>query len=67
MRENVAQRNLQIARRAAGQIDQYMDDSMNDLRSIADWMLAMRGRWERDVMLENIAASHHKFKSLYPE
>src|SRR3990172_414866 len=53
MKENVAQRNLQIARRAASEIALYVRSSLSELRSVEQSILPIRDPWVRDLVLEN--------------
>ena len=65
MRRNVSQRNLQIARRAAEEIDLYIRDSFNYLESLAGLLTPVRDPWIADLMLESAAARYGKFYSIH--
>jgi signal transduction histidine kinase len=62
MRENVAQRNLQIARRAAGEIGLYIRSSFADLTAVEQGILPIRDPWVRDLVLENTVTIHRQFR-----
>ena len=49
MRRNVSQRNLQIARRAAEEINLYLEDSFNFIESLAGMLMPVQDPWVADV------------------
>ena len=65
MRRNVSQRNLQIARRAAEEINLYIEDSFNYLESLAEIMMPVRDPWVADLMLESTATTYRKFDAIH--
>lgn len=65
MRRNVSQRNLQIARRAAEEINLYIEDSFNYLESVAEILMPVRDPWVADLMLESTAATYRKFDAIH--
>ncbi len=65
MRRNVSQRNLQIASRAAEEIDLYIQDSFNYLESLAGLLMPVRDPWVTDLMLENTTATYGKFSAIH--
>lgn len=65
MRDNVSQRNLQIARRAAEEINLYIDDSFNFLESLAEMLMPVKDLWVADLILENAAVTYRKYHSIH--
>ena len=64
MKEKVAQGNLQIARRAAGEIGLYVRSSLSDLRAVEQGILPIRDLWVRDLVLENTVTIHRQFRMI---
>ncbi len=62
MRSNVAERNLQIARQAAGQIELYLDDAFRSVHAVAQILTPIRNGWLQDTILENTIALLGKFR-----
>ncbi len=54
MRSNVGQRNLQIARRAAGEIALYIEDALRSIRAVAQVLGPIRDPWTKDIVLEEL-------------
>ena len=65
MRRNVSQRNLQIARRAAEEINIYINDSFNYLESLAEILMPVRDPWVADLMLESTTTTYGKFDAIH--
>ena len=65
MRRNVSQRNLQIARRAAEEINLYIEDSFNYIESLAEILMPVRDPWVTDLMLESATTTYRKFDSIH--
>jgi PAS domain S-box-containing protein len=64
LRRNIAERNLQIARRASNEIGLYIEDSIRDLRAAADILAALKDPWVQDILLENLTVTFKKFQSI---
>jgi len=65
MRRNVLQRNLQIARRAAEEINLYITDSFNFLQSLAEMLMPVKDLWVADLILENAAVAYGKYEEIH--
>jgi PAS domain S-box-containing protein len=64
MRRNIAERNLQIARRASNEISLYIEDSIRDVRATADILAAVKDPWVQDILLENLAITFDRFQNI---
>ncbi len=62
MRSNVAERNLQIARQAAGEIELYLDDAFRNVHAVAQTIAPIRDPWLRDAILENTIVLLDKYR-----
>ena len=65
MKANIDERNLQIARRAATEIELYIADSLSALNSIGECILPFQDPWVRDVLVENLTMMLEKFSIIY--
>jgi PAS domain S-box-containing protein len=64
LRRNIAERNLQIARRASNEIGLYIEDSIRDVQAAADILAALKDPWVQDILLENLAVTFKRFQSI---
>jgi PAS domain S-box-containing protein len=64
MRNNLRERNLQVARIAASKISQYMRSSLNDLRALDQIVVPVRDPWTLDLIIENTVTIHRQFASI---
>lgn len=62
MKENVAERNLQITRRAASEINLFMQESIDDLRSIAESISPVTELFTQDIILENMVTNYRQYR-----
>ena len=65
MRSSVAQRNLQIARRAAGEINVYLDDAFLLVSAFGQVLGPVPDLWLKDLLLEQTEVLLGKFDSLH--
>jgi PAS domain S-box-containing protein len=65
LRQNISQRNLQIARRAASEIDLYLERGVSELRALAEILAPLRDPWLQDTLLENLSVTFRRFRSLH--
>jgi PAS domain S-box-containing protein len=65
MRRNVSQRNLQIARRAAEEINLYLEDSFHFLESLSEMLMPVQDPWVADLILENAAVTYDKYRDIH--
>lgn len=65
MRHNVSNRNVQIARRAAEEINHYIHDAFNFLESLGGMLMPVKDPWVADLILENAAATYGKYNSIH--
>jgi PAS domain S-box-containing protein len=65
LRANISQRNLQIARRAANDIDLYIDNSLEELKAVAEILDPLTDPWIQDILLENLSVTFNRFKMIF--
>ncbi len=65
LRSNISERNLQIARRASNEISLYVENSINELKAVADVVSALRDPWKQDLLLENLAVTFERFQQMH--
>ncbi len=66
LKNNITQRNIQIARRAASEIALYIKDSLDQLRSTAEILGTLYDNpFIRDMILENLTINLDKYRDLY--
>jgi len=61
LRDNISQRNLQIARRAANEINTYIKTAVAELKTTGEILGAFSDVWLQDLLLESFAYSLDKF------
>jgi PAS domain S-box-containing protein len=64
LRASISQRNLQIARRAANEVDLYLDNSLRELRALAEMLSPLPDPWVQDALLENLVLTLRRFRSI---
>ncbi len=64
LKQNIAQRNLQIARRASNEISLYLRDAVNELGAVAGIISPFSDPWLQDLLLENSSVSLKKFRNI---
>jgi PAS domain S-box-containing protein len=64
LRRNISERNLQIARRASGEIDLYLEASLRDVAATVDILAALKDPWIQDILLENLVVTFGRFQSI---
>ena len=64
LKQNIAQRNLQIARRASNEISLYLSDAIGELGAVAGIISPFSDPWLQDLLLENSSFSLKKFRNI---
>jgi PAS domain S-box-containing protein len=65
LRDNISQRNLQIARRAASEIALYLRDSLDQLATVAEVLSPLHGdQLLQELVLENLVFSLDRYQRL---
>ena len=66
LKKNIFQRNLQIARRAIGEISLYLEDSINEPKVVAEFLIQIRNiELFADITLENLSYTNAKYRSIW--
>ncbi len=65
LKGNILQRNLQIARRATGEISLYLEDSRKELRNIGQILIQFHhNRYFQSMILENLVYNNDRYKNI---